>query len=1477
MTLAPLGVAALGGWTVWQCVNFALSPGVPIHIEYDTEAGHARVVAQSFQIDPWKMTAVLKDVRLRTPSGFQVAQLRNLEANYRGGRIFLKIDQVQGQVVRNKKGQFNVVSLLPKQDPKNKGPVTSVEVGQATVKYLDETQANPITRNININGLKVIQNDSKSLIRSKITVEDEQRANVLVQIDENGRYWVRLDDMSGDFGSLLPVVNAYLDKRAMSEFYPVTASSFRPTGEIEVAGDGSQNFTTKGELTIRGQRLQIGKDSIDSLDLKIGSNGKNNVLRTHFLASGLKGDFQGTVSENWKDFSGQYAADLDGKRWPQRLHKLLPKSMNFTRLLSKGSISFVKNRLVANGSLKLAHGEYAKEFVKNLTGRYVVDSNQALIKVDQAIWRGQPIFGAILSHYKNQTLQGVFASKESDLKPLFRLAGLESMSGRGQAKALVSGSYKSPKVELYARGKVAYQGEEENINLGDFDIHANLVGQTAKFDRFVLSGSHGIVSAKGKIDLSSQNISAQLTGGAIPLASFHDDLSGSAFARANVSGSLKDPKYDARIEVYGPRFKDRGVAQAIGLIHGSKDRTIVDRLTLLSGTGKAEANGEIDFKEKVVIGKFSGTKIALSEILNDESYGTFDLENGVISGKLDAIKAVADFQSKKATIFGTVIDSATGRVSLDGDRIALENGIAQLYGGQVLASGHYDISDERGEIQSKVEKIDLGQSSLSTPDFNLGGLVDGSVTLNTKSGNWSGKGSFQLEKLGLNGTPIGAGNLEFSAENNAVKLSGDVGSIDRFISISDLGYDTNSKGIHAELSAYNLELNDIIDASRPYWSQSWASAPSWFSETTGIVSGSATFDYRNEKLKVKQTDLQVENLFLAGRSAGKLQALLDREDDIWNLKKFSWNSDGSLITGQGFLADSGEMNMTASATEFDLSWLRALDSHLPFLTGHASATVVASGSKNDPSGRASLLVDHAVLTNETGDKTSDPLQLSLDDISFGNGRAEVGGQATYSGFTGKITANLPYSAFESNAVRHRDPLSAEIVFSDRPIQDFKDQLTAIDYEKSEGKLGLSASIFGFLDDLKVNAKGRLTAPHLALKNSDTEFENVQVNYDQIDRKSTIDVSAESNRGGALKAQLNANLAHVFGSDFDLDALLDDTSVTGNVKAERFSIAQKIPGAKDPTFAKVNGDVRIGGTLRNPVFTGQTAVDSLLVRLPADPIVGAATALAIEPKFDNIKVSVSSGSKFETGLGPLVVRGQGVINGTLTNPDLVLPLSLENGKFQLPSGRISLDPGGQINIIFTSIGASDPVARVELDLEGRTTVLARSSTGQFEPYVVSLSIQGNALDEKNLRVSAVSDPPDLSQDEILALIGQRDLIQGLAQGDTSRLREAVYSLAIPSFSQGFTQGLATGLKLDYLSVDYNAFDQVVLSAGKTIGKGLILEAMRQLQSNGVDPLRYEVKLVYRLPVADRFLSRVRLGLGFNQSVPIRFSISWSKKF
>lgn len=1484
--VSTLTIAVFGGTYLWRCSQFLMSPGVPVRLDYEAVGGKGLLEAESFSVDPWKQGAKLNSASLREPGGTLVAKATTVDARWDGRGFHIETQGLSAQVVRGADGRFNFSTALPK--PAKAGPSPSVELHakRAEVRYVDLSATPGLARNVILDDVSLLQESGDLVANSLLTVDSVSRVKVQTQLSPDGDYWLRVAEVDSDLTSLWPVTQRYVDLKPLGDWGVVDPGRVRASGWLEISGGAGPDVDVRGDLTMKSPSVLYGKNGFSgALDAHLSGSTRRANIDVSLVDRGRSLAFVGTAAfAKGADFRGSFKLNSsDGRLWPP-LERAIPKGVRFRAGKSQGTLSYVGGVLAMVGNANVGSASYSGESVKNVQTKFAFSKNVLTLDVGKSLWRGGPVAGTIQADIGRGTLLGIVNLKDRSLHEVLSPLGVDTVTGTGSARALIKGTMSSPSVDLLAQGTANVRMPDDSVfRAGTFEARATVNAKGAKVQRLVVSGPNGVLAAKGTYDFKSKAVKGDVMAGAVPLSVFSSDASGTGFLRGKITGTVSKPIYNARFEAYGAKWKDKGVAQVIGQLHGDKDSVDFDRLSLLSGTGSADGVGHVNLKSKAVTGTFQAQNLSLSEYLGEDVLGSVTITDGTIAGTIEKPVVSANVKGQKVTAFGMPFDSFDASVLLRDDVVSLVDAKASLHGSLIQASAEYGLKDQRGHVKGSITDLSLSDVLISTEEINVAGKANGAFELSGVKDDWNGKGSIDLINILVNGSPLGSGTLALKADDGIIHVQGDVGSVDRYLSLTDLALDPKNRSFTADVAAYNLRLNDMILATRPYWQNSWPDRPDWLAEADGGFTGVALIKADPESWSLGPSDLILDNLRIAGRDAGKFTAKVSREGSRWLIPNVSWKSADSTLDGQGWVDDDGHLDIQASLTDLDLSWIKALFPDTPLVTGKATATIVASGMKDDPTGRASLLVDRAIVTYRDGQKASDPIQLLLDDLSFGNKQLSVGGHATYSGFTGAISALVPYSSLNPDPEAHRDALTASLKFDDRPISDFKEQISDIDYDKSDGQVRLAATVTGFIDDLKVAANAGFESSRLVLKSMDTELHDVRLNFNQNGRKANVHLEAMSGKGGKIGANLTANLAHVFGSDFDVDALLDDSTLSGDMTADAFLLAQKMPGAKDPTTGKVDGRLTIGGSLRNPVVSGDVGLDRLVVWLPQEVAPGTATSMPIDPTFSSVKVRVGSGTRIETGVGPLIVRGDGVIAGSLSDPAVNVPLTLESGTFRLPSGRLSLEPGGQIVISYNSLGGGEPVARVDLDLEGHTTVIARSSTGQYEPFRIVLGIQGNVMDEKNMRLTAVSDPPDLSQDEILALVGQRDLIQGLAagvlggSGESSKLRDALYSFAIPSFSQNLTQGIASGLKLDYLTVDYNPFDQVIMSAGKTIGKGLVLQVTRQLQGTEVGPLRYEVKLVYRLPVADRFFSRVTLGLGFDQSVPIKLTLNWSKRF
>jgi hypothetical protein len=258
------------------------------------------------------------------------------------------------------------------------------------------------------------------------------------------------------------------------------------------------------------------------------------------------------------------------------------------------------------------------------------------------------------------------------------------------------------------------------------------------------------------------------------------------------------------------------------------------------------------------------------------------------------------------------------------------------------------------------------------------------------------------------------------------------------------------------------------------------------------------------------------------------------------------------------------------------------------------------------------------------------------------------------------------------------------------------------------------------------------------------------------------------------------------------------------------------------------------------------------------------------------------ARIRTTAAELSVLGDGTLGGSLASPDLRAALQVEGGTLALPGGRVRLEQGGTVDVAFAS-GTSDNALRADVDLEGRTSLTALRYGTTYERYDISLGVKGNLLEEGGLNLTASSDPPDLSRDRILALLGQTDLLEAIGQdpgsADTERrIRNALVGYALPSLADPITSRFARGLGLDYLNLEYNPFEEASIAFAKSLEGGFIIQGRRQISDPPPGfPIQYEVKLVYRPRRLRGALSRVSLSIGADQDTQLKFAIQYGVRF
>ncbi|MCE7899426.1 MAG: hypothetical protein DYH07_04985 [Armatimonadetes bacterium ATM1] len=269
--------------------------------------------------------------------------------------------------------------------------------------------------------------------------------------------------------------------------------------------------------------------------------------------------------------------------------------------------------------------------------------------------------------------------------------------------------------------------------------------------------------------------------------------------------------------------------------------------------------------------------------------------------------------------------------------------------------------------------------------------------------------------------------------------------------------------------------------------------------------------------------------------------------------------------------------------------------------------------------------------------------------------------------------------------------------------------------------------------------------------------------------------------------------------------------------------------------------------------------------------------AIDPRFD-LGLTLSPA---EISNGPLqaVVTGSGRLGGTLNDPRATMTFAVQGGEIELPTGRIRLEDGGTVHLRYTGTDAFATPSSMEVDLRAKTSFTALRDYG-LQRYVADLHITGDLLAEDALQIDATTDPPDLSRDEILAILGQRQLFEDLSGVVTGNFSEQIGDIlrsVAPVFLNPLTRDIERTLGLDFISIDFTRAGAGVLTLAKGLGSGFFLEYQAPLLDRDAVDFVDKIQISYRPVTKNELLRRLGLALSYDRTGEWRFSLTYSRRF
>lgn len=1493
----------LGAWAtvyLWDVYEYATAPGVPVVFEYEGQGGLVKVRAESYAADVRNRLVIARGLEVHSPDGGRVIYVKHATVRQDDkGITSVEVDGVDVLLDRMPSGTFNFWGTIPK-PPKEKGPDTSVRVVAKNVilRYQDRTRSKVATLVGRSSQVDATGLGDGWLAHGVIQFEQVGRLPFELVLGPGGSFQTDLKLANTQISPLLPVIERYLGKR---EMLPFSARSILASGTLQLDGKADAAFRAFGSVRLGVTDLKAADYQGSDLNGSLNMYGQRLTGDLVALGSGLNISLD-DLAFDWERETrlyGQGQAKLISLgELPRSWRRQIPKDLQLTNALFKGKVGMQGSKWLVNGDASADRLQLAGERVVRM-GIHLAASEASVVgQVRTARWNDVPLSGAFQFLPKSGSVQAFVESPSVALGPLAKKYQIP-ITGTGNLRAVISsGGRKSPSLWLASNGRASYALEDGKVIAGSYQTRLSGTADRLMVDQAVLRGDQGTLAVSGTISPSARRLDVEVHGGDIDATSFAKDLSGQAYFSGRVTGTFTNPQFVSTVDLYRLKYGENEMPWLQLHAMGSPSKVVLSDIEAQYGFSRVMGQVTVEPKTGRLSGNFRSPGIQLAEFGGGQAAGLIEILNGTVSGTLSNPRIMADLQGGTISYSGATLGGLQGRLFASRDLVRIAGGKLTVndsdQSGDLDFTGQYRLQAKTGDLKASWDNLPLRPLAQFDERFAVQGSSTGTAELTfNERGPVTGNVSGSLGDVALNGQGLGSGPFEAKVQNGNWSASGSIGSIEQFASLE--GFSADAKGNFAgRLTSYRISAESLIRLTRARWKDAPEDVRRFVADLTGVVDGTLAFSSVDDSFRLQANDLTVSDLSVGGRNVGKLSASLIRSGPAWQVSKLELQNGAERVSGKGSYGDDGKLNFEGEANKVNLSWLSAFNPDLAVIPAVADASILLDGTTENPHLQASLRVNGIlrgdVLTAEP------PPSVNLDFIELKDHQLVAEGAFQAQGFTGDVKFRGPLASIlkaDPSGRKPDDIFRLEANVAEREISEFKDLMPFLDFERSSGSLGGKITAQGNLDDYELGGglqfgSAKVGPKLLAFKDVRTALENPLISLQLVGGKVQLNAQAESSAGGNLS--LNATIPGDLSVGGDFQKWLASTPIQGEINLNGFKVDEGDPAKANViqgAFASVSSEagkpdpIRISGNLDKPLIAGNVAVSGANADLPEFKPGEGTFVHPVDPQFDISFASVDA-VRIRTLAANVVATASGSVRGTLLTPQATGNFMVRDGTLKLPNARIQLEDGGLILFQMQTNSQGETTVEVPVSLSGRTSVSAKGPSSRYQRYDITIQVNGDLMRQGDLQLIGRSDPPDLSQQEILAIIGQRDLLEALATGAQNtrngQFRDALIGLFLPTLSDQLTAGLASALNLDYLALDYNPFEGAMLSGAKSFGKYLTVEGRRAItQTPFINAVKYELRLVYRIPTQNPLLSRSRFVLSTDNLRPYRIAIEFSSKF
>jgi autotransporter translocation and assembly factor TamB len=1504
-------------WQVKLAVEDSLPPALR---EYARRQAHLDV--QMARVSLYWNRLLLTHPEVRTLAGERLLRARYIEARLpaNGEPFTVEVDRPEVWLQRNRQGVWNIDPLLRQPRPPEPTPITfRLRANKGTLYFDDFLPDAPVRATLWADEFTLSQPRVGQLIT--LRGASDALGAVAARALSDGKHWLVEVDAEGVQGArfkpYLPRSAFDLEQATGRVSVQIRYAPNQPLRVLGTAEGVAQNPTFRRKpLPWRSARFQ----------LAFTESQLSGVLTSHDRRVQAQGvvDWSGRAVE----VAGQVQASGEDAAVLWRLlrdDEPLAQGRYQAQVRLQGTL----DSLQAYGVVAVERVRTPQGDLRNLHGLLAFSQGQLLLPNLKAEFAGRPVLGKLWLDTRPDTPELRLYATVKGL-PLQRVPFLkeQSLSGEADIALMAHGRINAPIIEANV---LADALRYANQRVGGVRARLHYANGALKIPLATLQGALGAVQVSGKIlniadeeprlDLSIDasevdlNLLAQLfgyEGGAVQNGAGESlRLDGVGYLTAQVRGNAKSPEAVAEMVVFDGRLGDIGAEIAVANLNLLERELRITGLQILRRAAQLLASGAIQLPES------SEQPVRFS--LNGDLY-EFDLASvpdwlrrelplaGLASGKFQlegeprqwTLRATLNAESiqydqtlLRENTAQVVVEARDGVVQAQAESVQ-----ARLGGGTLTASGQWR-TDGRFEAHWALENASLGVLTPYLPvEYRLSGRA---TAKGTASGAWDAP-TVNLHLVGsqiaLNDVPLGeveatatVSPAQENRENNeaqgqeAAEARGNSADLRLMAQIT---VRTPNGEATVDLQRYDLERQQIqlTAETTPLpieWLRRVARAvpdlvPPAVAERIETLQGqvqaslrltgalqepTASLRLNAETLEWRGQPLGSLNLQAAWAGASDIRDLADAPDATRavetlrrlrthqaTLQQLRWQAETARLEARGIYTPE-HLTADVEIAQLPLRWARLWEPSLPEFDGNLDLSLLAAGAPESPELTLSATVSQLAYSGYTID------QILFSQIEAREGAIQTDDALIRMGnYQARLSGRLPFH-WSPLSIPNDEPIQVSARLREQPLT-LLGLFLPIDPARTQGALEASLEVVGTLAEPQPRGYLQITNGALALQDLKTALQEIglQVEFDGREAR-IVQAHAKSSEGGNLRVVGNIDLT---GEQPTANLTLSADALTAT--------EPKLPVLGGSAQAVVSGAVQIQGALTEPTVHGALRVPRGFLYLPPElPERAAGEPLPVNPRFD-VRVAIADDFTLRNPNLDARLEGALQVGGSLQSPTLSGEFNLRGGVLNLPTARLRLEPESvaRLNYPFTS-ATGETIARIELDVRASTSVVAPDFTGDPMRYRVEVEVRGPLDDPERLQLTARSDPPGLSEQRILSLLGRGQALAAIARGADpaqvfrEQLGDILTTQVLPGLLAPLEAGIAEAFDLEQFTLDYTGLRPASLYLVKNLFDGVGIAYRRGI---GVAGNEYQARIFYRLPFRNRLLQRLRVGFGFEHT-------------